>query len=82
MSTTVTRIKSLASMATILLADAVRSGDMDVSDVQRMARGEVPLAAADDVYVSRTRLTKSDPKATNRAKEKARRKARALARRK
>ncbi|WP_454735413.1 hypothetical protein [Cupriavidus necator] len=82
MSTTITRLKSLASVTAAVLADAIREGHMEVSDAQRMARGEVPLAAADDVYVSRTRMTKSDPKATNRAKEKARRKARALARRK
>lgn len=77
----VTRISSLASIGTILLADAVRAGTMEISDVQRLSRGQPPLAASNDVYVSRTRDTKGDPKAAARVKEKARRKARAKQRR-
>lgn len=72
----------IASTAAILLAESIRSGLMELSDVQRMARGEPPLAYKNDVHRPRTRLTKADTKAADRTKEKARRKARALARRK
>lgn len=72
----------LASIAATLLADAIRNNTMQISAVQRMSRGEPSLYAKDDVYRPRTRLTKADTGAANRAKEKARRKARALARRK
>lgn len=74
-------MKKLASIAATLLAGSVRDGLMEISDVQRMANGEPPLAWKSDVHRPRTRLTKADTKAADRAKEKARRKARALARR-
>ncbi len=75
-------MKKLASIAATLLAGSVRDGLMEMSDVQRMSRGEPPLYAKEDVYRPRTRLTKTSTKPADRAKEKARRKARALARRK
>lgn len=75
-------MKKLASIAATLLAGSVRDGLMEISDVQRMSRGEPPLAMKQEVYSPRHRLTKPDRSNANRAKEKARRKARALARRK